>query len=58
MVIANKSRVEKPLYRAVIFLREFSHCGYNFFSEEIGKIRFTSVKLRKQSQKMENFDKV
>jgi hypothetical protein len=57
-VIANKSRVEKPLYRAVIFLREFLHCGYNFFSEEIGKIRFARVKSRKKWKKMEKIDKV
>jgi hypothetical protein len=58
MVIANKSRVEKPLYRAVIFLREFSHCGYKFFYEEIGKIRFTTAKSRKKWEKMEKINKV
>jgi hypothetical protein len=58
MVIANKSRVEKPLCRAVIFLRECSHCGYNFFSEEIGKIRFTTVKSRKKWKKIEEINKV
>jgi hypothetical protein len=29
-----------------------------FVFEEIGKIRFNSVKLRKNSQKWETFDKV
>jgi hypothetical protein len=57
-VIAKKSRVEKPLYRAVIFLRGFLHCGYNFFSEEIGKFGYTSVKSRKKSLKMKKINKV
>jgi hypothetical protein len=50
--------VEKPLYRAVIFLGEIFHYGYNCFSEEIGKIRFNSVKSRKKWKKVENIDKV
>ncbi len=40
MVIANKSGVEKTkeiLYRAVIFLGEFSHCGYEMFLKKLGK---------------------
>jgi hypothetical protein len=39
-VIANKSGVEKQkriLYRAEIFLGEFSHCGYKFFLKKLGK---------------------
>jgi hypothetical protein len=36
-IIANKSGVGKPLYRAVIFLGEFSHCGYKCFLKKLGK---------------------
>jgi hypothetical protein len=49
--IANKSGVENSLYKAVIFLGEFLHCGYKFVFEEIGKIRFNSVNSRKNSRK-------
>ncbi len=36
--IANKSGVENPLYKPVIFLGEFLHCGYKSVFEELGKI--------------------
>ncbi len=51
MVITNKSGVEKQkkiLYRGVIFLGDFSHCGYKEKFEEIWKTRFNSVNLRKK----------
>jgi hypothetical protein len=55
MVIANKSGEEKKtkeiLYTAVIFLGEFSHCGYKIFFEEIGKIRFNSLSSREKCSK-------
>jgi hypothetical protein len=35
----------------VNFFGEFSHCGYKCFFEEIGKIRFSSVRLRKKCSK-------
>jgi hypothetical protein len=51
-VIANKiwsGKTKEILYRAVISLCEFSHCGYKmFFFEEIGKVCFISVNSRKK----------
>jgi hypothetical protein len=38
-------KTKELLYRAVIFLGEFSHCDYTFF-EEIGKFRFNGVNSR------------
>ncbi len=36
------------MFRKVISLGEFSHCGQIFFNKEIGKIRFKSVNSRKK----------
>jgi hypothetical protein len=47
-------KTKEILYRAVIFLGEFSHCDQIVF-EEIGKIRCNS---KKNAQKMEKIDKV
>ncbi len=62
MVIANKSGVEKKtkeiLYRAVIFLGEFSHCGYKFFLKKLRKFVLIVWVREKNAQKMEKMDNV
>jgi hypothetical protein len=47
-------RNKRNLYRPVIFLGEFSHCGYKKI-KEIGKFRFNSVNSRKKSSKNGKF---
>jgi len=50
-VIANKSGVgkqKKILYKAMIFLGEFSHCGYKCFLKKLEGKTLISVNSRKK----------
>jgi len=56
--LIGSGKTKEILYRAVILLPEFSHCGYKFFLKKLGKFVLIVRVREKNAQTMEKMDNV